>query len=107
MYRVALNVAIQQLRKGYKKPEEVNFTLDLQIAEPLETGKQEEKLQLLRQAISQLNEVEKAIIMLHFEERGNEEIAQIIGISQNYVRVKMNRIKEKLKSRLNPKGDGI
>ena len=107
MYRVALNVAMQHLRKAVKRPDEVNLSKEFQLKEPGDLNLEDEKLQLLHKAISNLNEVEKAIIMLHLEERGNEEIAQIIGITQNYVRVKMNRIKEKLKNTLNLQGNGV
>ncbi len=48
-----------------------------------------------------LNDIEKAIIMLYLEDKNNEEIAAIVGITQNYVRVKMNRIKLKLKKIIN------
>jgi RNA polymerase sigma-70 factor (ECF subfamily) len=34
---------------------------------------------------------------LFLENKKYEEIAEITGITQNYVRVKMNRIKKKLK----------
>ena len=54
-------------------------------------------MQMMHAAINQLSDVEKAIVMMYLEEIGNEEIAEIMGISQNYVRVKMTRIREKLK----------
>jgi RNA polymerase sigma-70 factor (ECF subfamily) len=38
--------------------------------------------------------------MLYFEEKDNEEIAEIVGITQNNVRVKMTRIREKLRTML-------
>ena len=62
----------------------------------------EEELQLLYKAIEQLNDVEKAIIMLYLDDKGNDEIAEIVGITQNYVRVRMNRARQKLKKILNP-----
>jgi RNA polymerase sigma-70 factor (ECF subfamily) len=57
----------------------------------------EKELKMMHAAINQLSDVEKAIVMLYLEEKGNEEIAEIMGISQNYVRVKMTRIRKKLK----------
>jgi RNA polymerase sigma-70 factor (ECF subfamily) len=51
----------------------------------------------LHAAVSQLTGVEKSIILLYLENKKYEEIAEITGITQNYVRVKMNRIKKKLK----------
>ncbi|WAC41091.1 RNA polymerase sigma factor [Pedobacter sp. SL55] len=47
-------------------------------------------------AIKQLNEGERAIIALYLEEMSYLEIAEIIGISENNVGVKINRIKNKL-----------
>lgn len=97
MYRVAINVAIQDLRK-IKKKQKLFFQTN-QFKETSEENKSEvqnEKLKLMYFAITKLNKVEKAIVMLHLEEKSNEEIAEIVGITQNYVRVKMNRIKTKL-----------
>jgi RNA polymerase sigma-70 factor (ECF subfamily) len=41
--------------------------------------------------------VEKAIVMLYMEDRPYEEMEEILGISQGNLRVKMNRLKEKLR----------
>jgi len=98
MYRVSLNVAIQRLRKANKKKEDA--TLPVEFDEMVITQKEslpEKELQMMHAAINRLSDVEKAIMMLYLEEKGNEEIAEIVGISQNYVRVKMTRIREKLK----------
>tara|TARA_R100000278_G_scaffold5451_1_gene8352 strand:+ start:158 stop:658 length:501 start_codon:yes stop_codon:yes gene_type:complete len=97
MYRVAINVAIQDLRKT-KKKQQIFFQTN-QFKDTSEEKKSEvhnEKLKVMHAAIAKLNKVEKAIVMLHLDEKSNEEIAEIVGITQNYVRVKMNRIKIKL-----------
>jgi RNA polymerase sigma-70 factor (ECF subfamily) len=52
---------------------------------------------LLRKAVERLTGIEKPIILLFLEDKSYEEIAEITGITQNYVRVKMNRIKKKLR----------
>lgn len=103
MFRVALNVALQDLDKT-KKKRRLFLSTDAfaDISEEKKSLLPEEKLKKLRHAIAGLNKVEKAIIMLHLEEKSNEEIAEIVGITQNYVRVRMNRIKQKLKKKLNP-----
>lgn len=98
MYRVSLNVAIQRLRKTNKKKEYATQPMDFdEITYPSEESLPEKELEIMHAAIDQLSDVEKAIVMLYLEEKGNEEIAEIMGISQNYVRVKMTRIREKLK----------
>jgi len=103
MYRVALNVAIQDFRNTKKKKELFSSLTITDVADDLHSEDQEEKLQLLHKAIANLNKVERAIVMLHLEGKMNEEIADIIGITQNYVRVKMNRIKTKLSKTLTEK----
>ena len=82
MYRVAINVAIQDLRK-IKKKQKLFFQTN-QFKETSEENKSEvqnEKLKLMYSAITKLNKVEKAIVMLHLEEKSNEEIAEIVGIT--------------------------
>lgn len=98
MYRISLNVAIQRVRKSAKSEEYTTLPTSFdEMTYPTGEGLPEKEMQLLYAAIDQLNDVEKAIVMLYLEEKGNEEIAEIVGISQNYVRVKMTRIRKKLK----------
>ncbi len=101
MYRVAINVAIQDFRKT-KKKQQLFFQTNQFKEKPddLVNTIDDEHLQQMHKAIAQLNKIEKAIIMLHLDDTPNEEIAKIIGITQNYVRVKMNRIKVKLRKTL-------
>jgi RNA polymerase sigma-70 factor (ECF subfamily) len=48
-----------------------------------------------------LSDIEKAIIILYLEDFNYKEIAEIIGISENYAGVKINRIKTQLIKILN------
>ncbi|MDZ7771754.1 MAG: sigma-70 family RNA polymerase sigma factor [Balneolaceae bacterium] len=98
MYRVCLNVAFQQLRKRDKSREYTTSPGDFdRMRMPGKEELPENELNLLYKAIAQLSEIEKAIVMLYLEAKGNEEISEIIGISQNNVRVRMTRIRKKLK----------
>ncbi len=98
MYRIGLNTAISAFRKNSRKPKEQQLSLhEYQIAEaPLDT-EMEERLKMLHHSINQLNKVEKAIIMLFLEEHSYADIANIMGISESNVGVKLHRIKSKLK----------
>ena len=60
-------------------------------------AQEEEQLTQMNKAIEKLNQVEKAIVMLYMEDKSYEEMEEILGISQGTLRVKMNRIKEKLR----------
>jgi len=99
MYRVALNAAISSFRKTSRIPELTDINnLQFQIADDIESATRREQFQMLENAIKQLNEIEKAMMMLYLDDIPYEEIAETLGISQNNVRVKMNRIREKLKT---------
>ena len=52
-------------------------------------------------AIEQLNKIEKAIVMLYLEDKTYEEMEEILGINQGNLRVKMNRVKDKLRNLTN------
>ena len=97
LYRVAINTAISGLRRKksfitYETEDSAKGISD----ESLAAG-QEEQLQQLYKAIERLNEVEKAIVMLYMEDRSYNEMEDILGISEGNLRVKMNRIKDKLR----------
>jgi RNA polymerase sigma-70 factor (ECF subfamily) len=97
MYRVALNVAIQDFRKEKKR--RFLFLEHFEFKEPASAQKNEykdERIEALYKAISNLDKIERAIMLLHLDDVPNEEIAEIVGITQNYVRVKMTRIRTKL-----------
>ena len=53
-------------------------------------------------AIYQLSDIDKAIIFLYLEDKNYKEISDTIGISEVNARVKMNRIKTRLRTILNP-----
>jgi len=98
MYRVALNTAITSFKKIRRQPGFNRLSdQNLQIADEMSSLEMDENIALLKQAVSKLSGIEKSIILLFLENKNYEEIAEITGITQNYVRVKMNRIKKKLK----------
>lgn len=100
VYRIALNVAISFYRKSsasarrYSEPDE-------QIPESLpdDTLEYETQLNLLEQFISELKEMDKALMILYLEDKSHAEIADILGISVSNVGTKIGRIKDKLKMR--------
>lgn len=98
MYRVSLNTAITHFKKDKRRPDREGIDQNsLQIADLGYDDTYEENLKLLNKAISKLTGIEKSIVLLYLEDKNYEEIADIVGITQNYVRVKMNRVKAKLK----------
>ncbi len=97
MYRVALNTAITSFKKIKRQPAQKALEIEAEQIDEEYNAETEEQIALMNKAISQLSGIEKSIILLFLENKKYEEIAEITGITQNYVRVKMNRIKHKLK----------
>ena len=98
LYRIALNTAISDLRKQQRRISPLDPDhLPAQLQDMQYSKEQEEQLQQLYAAINQLTEVEKALVMLYLEDKSYDEMEEILGINQNNLRVKMNRIKEKLR----------
>ena len=94
MYRVALNTAISTVRKNRNKP---GFeSLGVYELPADENPEEKGQVKLLYSAISKLNRIDKAIILLWLEDKSYDEIASIIGTSKNNVSVKLVRIKRKL-----------
>jgi RNA polymerase sigma-70 factor (ECF subfamily) len=98
LYRIALNTAISDLRKQRRHITPVDpDLLPTQLQDIQYNKEKEEQLQILYTAINRLTEVEKALTMLYLEDKSYGEMEEILGIPQNNLRVKMNRIKEKLR----------
>jgi len=107
IYRIALNVSISFYRKG-KRRKEISHPLPENI---LTTAKYEEDdesrhhIELLQNFISELKELDRALMILYLEERSHKDISEILGISETNVATKISRIKRLLKqkfSEINP-----
>ncbi|NBB20685.1 sigma-70 family RNA polymerase sigma factor [Runella sp. CRIBMP] len=98
LYRIALNTAIASYRK--EKPT-IDYVETLpEFAEELQNEELILRQERLLTAIKQLSESEKAIIALYLDDLSYLQIAEILGISENNVGVKINRIKTKIQQLL-------
>ncbi len=100
MYRVAMNVAIYQLKIDKRKITAVPLEENLVALHSTDDDDYEEKWHLLKSRIHQLNLLEKGLLLLYLENRSYEEIAQITGISASNVGTRISRIKEKLRNQI-------
>ncbi|PRD53963.1 RNA polymerase sigma factor [Sphingobacterium gobiense] len=104
-YRVCLNTAISLYRNRKKTISTVEWDCSLHYIRYEEYDPQyEERLKHLYISVRRLNDIEKAIVYMYLEDKGYQEIAITLGITEGNARVKMNRIKAKLKNILNQKG---
>ena len=101
IYRIALNTAISFYRKEKSRKEITNpFSESLFNVADFENNKQiEESTLFLNQFISELKELDKALMLLYLEEKSYKEMAEIIGITETNVATKIGRIKNILKQR--------
>ncbi len=100
MYRVALNTAMLGLRARKMKytglsDQELNISED-----PFKDQDEEARVKQLYRQIYKLKDLDKTIIFLYLEECSYNEIAEITGISNKNVSVRLTRIREKLRAKL-------
>jgi RNA polymerase sigma-70 factor (ECF subfamily) len=103
IYRVVVNVCIDFIRKRNTNNtihiDKIDYERIAGCEKDIEDELIEsEKLQILQHCIQKLTEIEKTIIALYLEELKYSEIAEIIGISEKNVSVKISRIKNKMKT---------
>lgn len=97
IYRVAINTAIASFRQEGKRSI-VNYAD--QVPEPPPENENPliaERKELLIAAIKTLEEADRAIMALVLDEYSYREIAEIIGITENHVGVRISRIKNRIK----------
>jgi len=101
LYRVALNTALSFVRKDRSRRARLTVCDGNQLQQLPENPaspdphKSEQLAQMFR-AISQLDDLEKAAITLFLEDLSYEQIASVMGITENNVGVMLHRAKKKL-----------
>jgi RNA polymerase sigma-70 factor (ECF subfamily) len=95
IYRISLNTAIAIYRKPKMSVDYYHeLPEDIHVADEKKVSENEERL---FSSLRKLNDSEKAIISLYLEDFSYQEIAEITGLSESNVGVRLNRIKTKLK----------
>ena len=94
VYRVALNTAINQDKKERRRIVTVPLTVDI---DPFEADDPKtQQVRKLHDLISQLELIDRSLVLLWLEGIPYDEIGAIIGITPNNVGVRLARIKDKL-----------
>ena len=105
IYRVALNTSMNFKRKK-KKDSSFLFFQDFKKVDIfpwlIEQDNSSES-EILYTCIDELNEINKAIILLYLDGNSHDEIAEIMGISKTNVGTRIGRIKEQIKDLVNTK----
>ena len=107
IYRIATNTAIGIVLKEQKRlnlevvPEEKNLKYFSEAPEIQDLTEKENLLTELENQINQLSVIDKILISLLLEDLSYREIAEIVGITEPNVRVKIHRIKSMLREKMN------
>ncbi|GHU56705.1 hypothetical protein FACS189411_08030 [Bacteroidia bacterium] len=95
IYAVAINTSISKIRKDSRL--EFYYSVpDVEIVNPYEQQERNENYQRLINALYELNEIDRSIMLLYMEDYSYEEIAEIVGMSSSNIGVKVHRLKNKM-----------
>ena len=110
-YRVALQTAMNWQRKDKPRRARQQPLLEVQavVTEGCDSGEhaqQRETVEQLYNAIHQLPKADAALVLLYLDELSYREMADVLGISESNVGVKLNRAKKALSALMNEKPNG-
>ncbi|MVN22850.1 RNA polymerase sigma factor [Mucilaginibacter arboris] len=100
IFRIATNNCLRAVKVAKRMPA---AELPSNLADTFDESP-EEKLSFLYKCIAELEETERVIISLELEGLPQAEIAEVVGLSNGNVRVKIYRIKEKLAQKFKANG---
>jgi len=102
IYRVALNTALAWRRKDRHRR---RFGPLVEVAEVAEDNRgqlqEQERIERLYAAIRQLPKTDAALVVLYLDDLSYREMAEVLGISETNVGVKLNRVRKALAEIMN------
>ncbi|MDB6038102.1 MAG: polymerase sigma factor, sigma-70 family [Verrucomicrobiales bacterium] len=100
IYRVAFNTALVWKRDEKRLRVKHAAFLELQeLREPAaapEESREEELVTLLYAAIRQLPKLDASLALMHLDGLSYREMSDVLGLSENHVGVKLNRVRKQL-----------
>lgn len=98
-YRVALNVALLWKRSSRRRqrwlPREA---IDLEMLGS-RSAQDNDAERLVQEFLATLGEIDRALLLLYLDNLTHDTIAQILGLSENAVSVRLHRIRQRFESR--------
>ncbi|MDY9917475.1 RNA polymerase sigma-70 factor, ECF subfamily [Porphyromonadaceae bacterium KH3R12] len=105
IYTVAINTSISKIRKD-SLLDFRDSVPDVDMIDPYEHIEQNENYQRLIDALYELNEIDRSIMLLYMEEYNYHEIAEIVGMNSSNIGVKVHRLKNQLQKHFNSNING-
>jgi len=105
IYRVAFNTTMAwrrgewRRRKGHERFLKLDTSPQAQPSH-VDSPPEREIVERLYAAIRQLPKVDASLALMHLDGLSYQEMAEVLGISENYIGVKLNRIRKQLADQL-------
>ena len=105
IYRVCFNTALAWRRDEKRRRVKHEAFLKLNIAaeaatHPIEKSQEDEMVEMLYAVIRQLPRLDASLALMHLDGLSYREMSEVLGISENHVGVKLNRIRRHLAEQL-------
>lgn len=94
IYRVAQNTALTWQRRQRRHPAGEEFDEAAHAAPPF--SPKAERTEALYRAIRQLPELDRSLVLLYLDGKPYREMADILGLSESNVGVRLNRLRSRL-----------
>lgn len=96
MYRIAMNVAISFYRT-LRVERSCTVAMEESVLEIAAPEAESDDVRQLRLFIQQLDELDRALLILYLDGNSHDDIAEILGITTTNVATKISRIKQRLR----------
>jgi RNA polymerase sigma-70 factor, ECF subfamily len=105
IYRVAFNTALAWRRGERRRREGYETFLKLDVSPRAQLSHtdslpEKEVVEQLYAAIRRLPKVDASLALMHLDGLSYQEMGEVLGISENYIGVKLNRIRKQLMQQL-------
>ena len=95
VYKVALFTALSFLRSKRKTSQLLEDLPEIIVESP-----ETDRLNEVMDQVKKLPKVDRSLVLLYLEDKSYKEMAEIMGLSESNIGVKLNRIKKKLREKL-------
>ena len=105
IYRVAFNTALAWQRGERRRRQGHETFLKFDVSPKMQPSHadalpEQEIVEQLYAAIRQLPKVDASLALMHLDGLSYQEMSEVLGISENYIGVKLNRIRKQLAEQL-------
>ena len=105
IYRVAFNTTMAWRRGEWRRRKGHETFLKFDVSPQVQPShvdslREREIVERLYAAIRQLPKVDASLALMHLDGLSYQEMAEVLGISENYIGVKLNRIRKQLADQL-------